>query len=230
MAGVKELRVRIKSVGNIKQITRAMEMVASTKLRRFQDRAVASRPYAEEISGLVGRLASMLGDDLADRPLFRPGEGKEILALVVSSDRGLCGAYNSNVFRLLEQWSAEHSDRQVAYHVYGRKAQTYMSKRGFTIENFIEEPRLEAVDYQNAALVARMLQEAFLSGRFEEIHILSTRFESVTRYKPAMHKFLPIDPVELAPDGESDGDPSHGTDVILEPDAVTIFEQLVPAR
>lgn len=228
MAGVKELRVRIKSVGNIKQITRAMEMVASTKLRRFQDRAVASRPYADEISGLVGRLASMLADDLADRPLFRAGEGKEIMALVVSSDRGLCGAYNSNLFRQLERWRAEHSEREVAYQVYGRKAQTYMSKRGFKIENYIQEPRLEAVDYQNAAQAASILQEAFLSGRFEEIWILSTRFESATRYKPEFHKFLPIDPIDLAPDGESDEDAAHGQDVILEPDAVTIFEQLVP--
>ena len=92
MAGVKELRLRIKSVGNIKQITRAMEMVATTKLRRFQDRATSSRPYTDEISGLVGRLAAMLGDRLADRPLFRQGEGNRTLMLVVTSDRGLCGA------------------------------------------------------------------------------------------------------------------------------------------
>ena len=71
MASVKELRLRIKSVGNIKQITRAMEMVASTKLRRFQDRAIASRPYAEEIASLVSHLAGVLGDEAADRPLFR---------------------------------------------------------------------------------------------------------------------------------------------------------------
>ena len=73
MAGIKELRLRIKSVGSIKQITRAMEMVASTKLRRFQDRAVASRPYSEEIAGLVSRLSSMLGDDMEGQPLFSPG-------------------------------------------------------------------------------------------------------------------------------------------------------------
>ena len=85
MASVKELRLRIKSVGNIKQITRAMEMVASTKLRRFQDRAIASRPYSQEIAGLVARLSSMLGDDVGDQPLFKPGQGDKTLVLLMTS-------------------------------------------------------------------------------------------------------------------------------------------------
>ena len=102
MASIKELRQRITSVGNIKQITRAMEMVATTKLRRFQDRALASRPYTEEITGLVERLAAVLGEELAERPLFCPGQGEKSLMLVVSSDRGLCGAYNSNLLKSLE--------------------------------------------------------------------------------------------------------------------------------
>jgi F-type H+-transporting ATPase subunit gamma len=104
MASIKDLRQRIKSVGSIKQITRAMEMVATTKLRRYQDRAVASRPYAEEISGLVGRLASMLGEDVEGHPLFTKGAGSKALMLVISSDRGLCGPYNSSLFRDLEEW------------------------------------------------------------------------------------------------------------------------------
>ena len=125
MAGIKELRNRITSVGNIKQITRAMEMVATTKLRRFQDRAIASRPYAQEIAGLVGRLAAVLGDGVKDLLLFVPGAGERILMLVVSSDRGLCGAYNSNLFRELEGWRRANADKTVDYFVYGRKAFQY---------------------------------------------------------------------------------------------------------
>ena len=83
MASVKELRLRIKSVGNIKQITRAMEMVASTKLRRFQDRAISSRPYAEEIAGLVQNLASVLGPDVSDRPLFKEGARLLVFSLLL---------------------------------------------------------------------------------------------------------------------------------------------------
>ena len=135
MAGVKELRLRIKSVGNIKQITRAMEMVATTKLRRFQDRATSSRPYTDEISGLVGRLAAMLGDRLADRPLFRQGEGDRTLMLVVTSDRGLCGAYNTTLLREIEAWRETHS-RPIDYYVYGRKGFQYMSKRDFNVDRF----------------------------------------------------------------------------------------------
>ena len=85
MASVKELRLRIKSVGNIKQITRAMEMVATTKLRRFQDRAIASRPYAEEIEGLVQNLAAVLGEDVEDLPLFREGAGEKTAILLALS-------------------------------------------------------------------------------------------------------------------------------------------------
>src|SRR5210317_397316 len=104
MGGIRELRGRIKTVGNIKQITRAMEMVATTKLRRFQDRAVASRPYAEEITNLVVHLAAVLGEEVENRPLFREGAGGKTAVVLVTSDRGLCGAYNSNVFRALEGW------------------------------------------------------------------------------------------------------------------------------
>jgi F-type H+-transporting ATPase subunit gamma len=109
MGNLRDMRGRIKSVGNIKQITRAMEMVATTKLRRFQERAVASRPYSREVAGLVSRLAAVLGDRVGDRPLFRPGPGAASALLLVSSDRGLCGPYNSNLFRRLERWLAERA-------------------------------------------------------------------------------------------------------------------------
>lgn len=223
MAGIKELRNRIRSVGNIKQITRAMEMVATTKLRRFQDRAIASRPYAQEIAGLVGRLTAMLGEDVADRPLFRRGGGSKLLCLVVSSDRGLCGAYNSNLFRALETWRAEHSEREVEYVVYGRKAFGYMSKRGYSIERALSDPPLESIDFRNASVVARMLVEDFLGGDYEAVFVLYSAFESMARYVPTMAQFLPVEASALL-GSEDEG----SADVILEPDAATIFDQLVP--
>ena len=224
MANVKELRGRIKSVGNIKQITRAMEMVATTKLRRFQDRAVASRPYAEEIATLVGHLASVLGDDVADLPLFRKGTGEATALLVVSSDRGLCGAYNSNLFRELEGWLADHAqhERPVRFYVYGRKAYQYLLRRGREVERFFVEPVLEKIDYRGAATVSRQLVETFLSGEVADVKILYTAFESVVRYVPRVVPFLPVESTGLAAEDESRGD------VLLEPDAATIFESLVP--
>jgi len=219
MAGIKELRLRITSVGNIKQITRAMEMVATTKLRRFQDRAMASRPYAQEIAGLITRLAALLGDEITDRPLFQKRKAGKTLALVISSDRGLCGAYNTSLFRSLEEWRA---DRDVDYFVYGRKANTYMGKRDFEVRRFITDPTLEDIDYRNASITARMLTREFLEGDYSEVWVQYTAFESMSRHVPTWAQFLPIEAGALQQGADSGGD------VLLEPDAGTVFDQLVP--
>jgi len=232
MAGIKELRLRIKSVGSIKQITRAMEMVASTKLRRFQDRAVASRPYAQEITGLVGRLAGMLGSEIEELPLFQAGKGQKTLVLLVSSDRGLCGAYNTNVFRKLEQWLQARGDAgPVEYYVYGRKGASYLTKRGREVTRFLTDPPMEKVDYRNAALTSRMLQQSFLSGQYKDVVVFYTAFESVVKFVPTIVSFLPLTPAALGAGQKAAAgaaDVSAAGDLILEPDGPTIFNQLVP--
>jgi len=227
MASVKELRVRIKSVGNIKQITRAMEMVSSTKLRRFQDRAVASRPYAEEIAGLVSNLAAMLGSDVADRPLFKAGAGDKICVLIVSSDRGLCGAYNSNIFAALEAWLREQKaqgidEGQIDFFVYGRKAFQYLSKRSLNVERFLVEPPLEAVDFGQAAQTSNELVQTFLTGAYSRVEICYTAFQSMVKFVPQFVPFLPVENQAAEDDGGA------ASDVILEPDAETIFDSLIP--
>lgn len=222
MAGIKELRLRIKSVGSIKQITRAMEMVATTKLRRFQDRAIASRPYAEEIAGLVQRLAGELGDELAERPIFQDGGGEKILCMVVSSDRGLCGAYNANLFRKLESWKKEQT-QAVEFLTIGKKIRAYLASQRYTVVRDITEPPLEQTDYRNAALVAAQLVDAFGSGEYSSVVIMGTDFVSMARYIPRATKFLPIEPSSLeAGETKRQGDP------ILEPSAAEIFDVLVP--
>ncbi len=229
MAGsIRELRRRFKSVGNIKQITRAMEMVATTKLRRFQDRAVASRPYAREIQGLVGRLAAVLGDDLADRPLFRDGEGTGTAVLVVTSDRGLCGAYNSNILRKLDAWRRARMEEDGPVHFFciGRKGFQYLTKRGTEVHSFFDEPSLEHMDYRSAANVARALTAFFLEGGCREVRIFYTAFESMVKYVPEDRQLLPIRPDELLSGDE--GQEAGGADVILEPDAGSIFDTVVP--
>ena len=227
MAGIRELRGRITSVGNIKQITRAMEMVATTKLRKFQDRAVGSRPYAEEISGLVGHLAAVLGEEVEGRPLFRPGPGERTALLLVSSDRGLCGAYNSNVFRELEDWLDDLSKDSVDFFVYGNKGYSYLTKRGREVKRLFVEPELEKIDYRGAARTARDLIEAFTGGEYASVKILYTAFESMVKYVPRRVDFLPIQADTLVAGGET-AQNAAGGDVILEPDADVIFDHLVP--
>ena len=222
MAGIRELRGRIKSVGNIKQITRAMEMVATTKLRRFQDRAVGSRPYTEEITGLMAHLAGVLGPEVEKRPLFQDGRGEGTLVLVVSSDRGLCGAYNTNLFRKLEEWHAS-SPGPVRFLAYGRKGYQYLSKAGYEIEHYFTEPPLEQIDYRGAARVAGYLAEAFEEGCCAEVRVLYTAFESMVKNIPTWIDFLPVRASSL---GAEEGGGTR--DVILEPDPETIFDELVP--
>jgi len=221
MAGIRELRGRIKSVGNIKQITRAMEMVATTKLRKFQDRAVASRPYAEEIARLMQHLSSVLGEEAANRPLFLPGGGRRIAVLVVTSDRGLCGSYNSNVFRALEAFRSEHQDQPLDYFVYGRKGYQYLTRRQREVARFFVEPELERIDYRGARHVAKTLVDVFLAGEHERVVVLYTAFESLVKFQPRWTEFLPV---------RADVEEGHpaGADVILEPDAGTIFDRIVP--
>jgi len=222
MAGIKELRLRIKSVGNIKQITRAMEMVATTKLRRFQDRAIASRPYAEEIAGLIGRLAGGLGDELGDRVLFSSNESTKVLCLVISSDRGLCGAYNANLFRALESWHAEQ-ELTPEYYAIGKKAEAYLTSAGYSIAKTLTEPPLEQIDYRNATVIAGQLVRTFESGEYRAIHIMGTEFKSMVKYDPRVSQFLPIEAGALGAD-----ESSSGGDPILEPSAPEIFDALVP--
>lgn len=222
MAGIKELRLRIKSVGSIKQITRAMEMVSSTKLRRFQDRAIASRPYSEEIAGLVSRLSSMLGDDMGDQPLFAPGTGDRTLVLLMTSDRGLCGAFNTNLFRQLETWLLDRDDSKHDFYVYGRKGAQYLAKRGRNVERFITDPPMEEIDYHNAALTGRMLTDEFKSGAYQDVYIVYSSFESMAKYIPQVAPFLPLTPDALGDGGDAP------TEAIMEPDAKSIFEALIP--
>jgi F-type H+-transporting ATPase subunit gamma len=222
MAGIKELRGRITSIGNIKQITRAMEMVATTKLRRFQDRAISSRPYTEEVAGLVGRLAAVLGDSVSDRPLFNAGGGDRTLCLLVTSDRGLCGAYNSNLLRFTEHWK-DDLGREVDFFVYGRKGATYLKKRGYPMARFLTEPKLEGMDFTSAAITARMLTKEFLSGKYRDVVLMFSAFESMARYQPTAVPFLPISSEALGVE-----EVAGGGDVILEPDAESIFDNLIP--
>ena len=228
MAGIKELRLRIKSIGNIKQITRAMEMVASTKLRRFQDRAIASRPYSQEIAGLVRRLSAVLGDDATDQPLFKAGAGSRVLVLLMSSDRGLCGAYNTNLFRHLEAWIEERGldPDSIDFFVYGRKGAQYLTKRGYSVKQFLTDPPMEEANYRNAAITGRVLVDEFGSGEYAEVHVAFTAFETMVKYVPQVVPFLPLTPDALGAGKAQEANAPQ--DAIMEPDAQTIFESLVP--
>jgi F-type H+-transporting ATPase subunit gamma len=230
MANLKELRGRIKSVASIAQITRAMEMVASMKLRKVQSKAQGFRPYVEEIRRMIAAVADKVAGE-GDVPLFRVRDVATVGYLVIASDRGLCGSYNSNLLFAVKKAADEQiaKGRKVKFWVYGRKAYAWLTRRGFAVERFFVEPPLDKADFAAAKVVGQALVEAFTSGAVDEMRIFATRFQSMIKFVPTDAQFLPIRSIgvgEKAAAGAAKA--AFAADFLIEPDATTIFNRLMP--
>ena len=225
MANLKELRGRIKSVASIAQITRAMEMVASMKLRKVQAKAQAFHPYTEEVRHMIERLAGKVSKE-GELPLFLAREVSTVGFFVVSSDRGLCGSYNSNLLFSLKKIAEElqASGKQVKFWCYGRKSYAWLQRRGFHVERFFVEPPLDKADFSAAKMVAEALVEAFTTGLVDEVRLYYSRFQSMIKFVPKQEPFLPISSIAV---GEQVDD-RYELDFLLEPDANTVFNRLMP--
>ena len=228
MANIKELRLRIKSVGGISKITSAMEMVASMKLRKAQSAALSLRPYTAEIRHLIDHLAQHVGND-ASLPLFEKRPVKTTGVLLITSDRGLCGAFNSNLLakfhELEESRRSANPDSKLKLYCYGKKGYNYLFKRGYEIEKFFVEPPLDKVDFAAAKVVSHELENAFLEGKVDEVVVLFMEFASVVKFIPTPAPFLPVGSIETGDEAEG-GSQRH--DYMLEPDPQTIFNRLIP--
>jgi F-type H+-transporting ATPase subunit gamma len=231
-ATLRELRGRIRSAGSIKKITKAQEMIATSRIGKAQARLREARPYSVELTRVLTTLAS---EAALDHPLLVENpEAKRAGVLVVSSDRGLCGAYNSSAFRKAEELFArlrEDGKTPVVYTV-GRKAQGYFKFRNWDISEswsgFSERP-----SYENAAEVAETLVKAFMAGAgddeesgdeagVDELHIVYTEFKSMMSQSVGAHRMAPMI-VEYV---EDDNEPH--TLYSFEPDATTLFDALLP--
>ncbi len=226
MANLKELRGRIKSVASIAQITRAMEMVASMKLRKVQAKAQSFHPYVDEIRHLIEAIAAKVSGE-GDVPLFRSREVKTVGFFVVASDRGLCGSYNSNLLFGLKKVvdGLQAAGKQVKFWVYGKKAYAWLTRRGFQVERFFVEPPLDKADFAAAKLVGQALVDAFTGGAVDEVRLWYTRFQSMIRFVPTDAPFLPIRSIAV---GEQAGGKTFAQDFLIEPDATTVFNRLLP--
>jgi F-type H+-transporting ATPase subunit gamma len=230
-ATLRELRGRIRSAGSIKKITKAQEMIATSRIGKAQARLKEARPYSVELTRVLTTLAS---EAALDHPLLVENpEAKRVGVLVVSSDRGLCGAYNSSAFRKAEELFARlraDGKTPVVYTV-GRKAQGYFKFRNWDISEswsgFSERP-----SYENAAEVAETLVRAFMAGAgddeesdeagVDELHIVYTEFKSMMSQSVGAHRMAPMI-VEYV---EDDNEPH--TLYSFEPDATTLFDALLP--
>ena len=226
MANLKELRGRIKSVASIAQITGAMEMVASMKLRKVQTKAQGFAPYTAEIRDMIFRIAAKVAGE-EDVPLFQVRDVKTVGVFVISSDRGLCGSYNSNLLGALRKKidALKAEGKQVKFWVYGRKGYAWLQRRGFDVERFFVEPPLDKADFTSAKLVAQELVDAFSSGQVDEMCMFTTRFQSMVKFVPTDATFLPIKTIAVGDDAEQQ---KLELDFLIEPDATTVFNSLMP--
>ncbi|MEW6500839.1 MAG: ATP synthase F1 subunit gamma [Thermodesulfobacteriota bacterium] len=217
MASLKDVKVKISGVKKTSQITKAMNMVAAAKLRGAQMKMERFRPYAEKYNAAMGNLSS--GMDAAAFPLMEVREVKSVELLVVTSDRGLCGSFNSNILKQTERFmrTLEGQGKKVSLVCVGKKAAQYFKRSGKVRATFTDI--MGNFQMFNARAIAQDVAGNFLAGNADEVHIVYGRFQSVAVQKPAQTQFLPVKPVEGA---------AASADYIYEPSTTEIMDVMLP--
>jgi len=221
MANLRAIRKRVSSVKSTQQITRAMKMVSAAKLRRAQDAVNAARPYARKMREVVTAVAGRAGADA--HPLLTVREAKKLALLVVTSDRGLCGSFNSGLTRAVHRFLNEHRDEyeEITLFVVGRKGRDFFRRREIPIrKEYIGV--LGSVSRQHAETIAGDLVGGFLDGEFDEVQIAFNEFRSAISQIVRFEKMFPI---ALESSGETAGDE---VDYLYEPSREEILATLLP--
>lgn len=226
MATLQDIKRKISAVKKTQQITRAMNMVAAARLRVAQERIGNFRPYASKFSDMISNLASRTDPDIHPF-LIQPEEVSRVSLIAFSSDRGLCGSFNSNVIAGIGRFMKEKksADQEVELSLVGRKAFEYYKRRPVNIKSSYSDV-MNRFDFQSAVGIAREASESFLLGEVDEVWIYYTQFVSVAKQNQALVKLLPISPVEE----EEDQDLAAGAseEYLVEPSAEAIMMDLLP--
>jgi F-type H+-transporting ATPase subunit gamma len=227
MATLREVRNRIGGVKKTQKITKAMKMVAAAKLRRAQSGVMAARPYAKAIGDLLRHLVSSV--DTSMNPLLTPREVKTAALIVVTSDRGLCGAFNSNLLRFAQnhieaKYPGAREEGRITVFCVGRKGFDYFSKRGYKVVGRYVGVYANLV-FAQAQAIAREVVEAYLTGRADLIEIVYNEFKSVARVRIAVDQFLPV-PTAQGESGEASA--TRTVDYLYEPSAPEMVNALLP--
>ena len=232
MASIRELKRRIRSVKNIAQVTRAMQMVAASRMRRSQEQALASRPYASKAWEILVNLASQRGDTQQLHPLLtQRQEIKNVAIIMVTADKGLAGAYNSNMIRATSRFMADNNRTDANLITVGRKGRDFMARYGRkVVAEFTDLPaRPTTLD---VGPIARLAIDGFLAGEYDEVYLAYTHFINTLRQEPVIHLLLPIHP------GGTEGKvmAEHLTpqitagpvEYLYEPDPNTLLDTILP--
>jgi F-type H+-transporting ATPase subunit gamma len=220
MANLLDIRRRIKSVKNTQQITKAMKMVSAAKLRRAQERAVASRPYADMMRRVLSNVAAAAaGNEEASRlPLLQVRDEKRIQVITVTSDRGLAGAFNANLLRRTQRFIDERGAGSIQFEVVGRKGRDYFRRRGYTVSGeylgIIDRPKIE-----HAREIANKMIDLYSRAETDAVYIAVNEFKSVMTPNIVLRKILPVE----VPEGGSEQ-----VDYIYEQSPQELLTELLP--
>jgi F-type H+-transporting ATPase subunit gamma len=212
------IKRRIRSAQNIAKITKAMEMVSASKMRRAQDQVKASRPYADRLSAVLHSIGPKTDPRL--HPLLQESLSGVPVLLVISTDRGLCGGLNSNLFKAVLEFKDAHPTLTTI--VVGKKAQEFVNRAGLSVHAaFTGLP--EKVGFAEALPIAQVVRDGFLNGAFSSVHAVHMEFINTLSQKPLVQAVLPLRPLSAAADT-----PAMSSEYVFEPNAQEILDWLLP--
>lgn len=216
MAGSKEIRNRIKSVQSTHQITKAMEIVSTTKFKKFSKIVEDSKVYSKSIKEVLKNIAS--GVKSESHPLFDGRENpKKICVIVMTSDRGLCGSFNNNALKKLEELRRNNPGKEVSVIAIGKKTREYCAKRDYDVKAVYSQLTPEIM-FEKAKEISENIVEYYYSELFDEVYLIYNQYESAVVYNLTVEKLIPITRVES----------EENTSYIFEPDAETVLSSLLP--
>jgi F-type H+-transporting ATPase subunit gamma len=218
MATIIDLRRRIRSVKNTQQITKAMKMVSAAKLRRAQDRMMASRPYTAKMMEVLSSLATRANPE--DHPLLKVKGDQNVELMVVTADKGLCGSFNANLIKAALHFLDQRRNYNLSLHLVGRKGVDYFKKRKYIITHQYTNI-FRQVRFEDAREIAEKTIRAYTEGDLDAIYIVYNEFKSMLSQRIILKRLLPL---ERLPEPTAE----QTLDYIYEPDPETIFDKLLP--
>ncbi len=230
MPGLKEVRIRIASVKSTQQITNAMKMVAASKLRKAQSAILRLRPYAAKLRGILNNLSVSI-ENSSENAFTQEREPAKILLVVIASNRGLCGAFNSNIIKaalnlMSTTYEQQYRAGNVSLMLIGRKASEFFTKRNFKVISVLDE-LLDGISFDKTNPVAERLMKHFETKEFDRIHIIYNQFKNAAVQNLVTEQFLPIVPAAPAAPLVAGADQVQA-DYIFEPDKDTLLKALIP--
>lgn len=221
MATLRDIKKRIASVRSTQKITKAMKMVAAAKFARAQALLFGSRPYAEKLKHLIDTIVTRHPDELLHPLLTQRDEIKQAVVFVMTSNRGLCGSFNTNIIRAAEQFLNELASKNIAYelHTIGKKASVTLRNHGYAIKA-THNDWAEAFSFSDSSSTAQDIISRFLSSDVDAFYNISSHFFSAMSHKPVVERLLPINLDRVTP--------HHCIDFIYEPSCTAILDALLP--